>query len=131
MTTETTLPRPTGFLDSFRVLGDGLLAMTRDRLTVFVLELQEEKFRLIQTMIWIGAAMFTGFMAVAFGSILLVFACAPGVRVAMLGALTAFYLVALVAILIVLRRSLARCAKPFAATLQAFGDDCACIRSAN
>ena len=57
-------PVPAGFLASFRALGDVMLATVSDRLELFSVELQEEKFRLIQIFIWISAAIFTGMMAI-------------------------------------------------------------------
>ena len=53
-------PAPTGLMGAFRTLGDGLMASVQDRLELFSLELQEEKFRLIRIFCWISAALFTG-----------------------------------------------------------------------
>jgi len=59
-------PAPTGFVAALRMLADGLLAGVQDRLELFSLDLQEEKFRLIQIFVWISAAIFAGVMAIAF-----------------------------------------------------------------
>jgi uncharacterized membrane protein YqjE len=128
---ETNPRRPSGFLDSFRALGDGLLALAHDRAALFVLELQEEKFRLIQIMIWISAAVFAGFMALTFASLTLVYIYWESARLAVLGGLAAFYTIALGVIVLALRRLLSRQSPPFAASLQAIGGDHECIRSAN
>jgi uncharacterized membrane protein YqjE len=122
---------PTGFLASFRALGDGLAASLQDRLELLSLEMQEEKFRLIQTFIWISAAVFTGIMALAFASLTLVYLCPPGARLAALGGLTLFYAAALAVIIVTFRRYLARQPKPFAATLHELGEDRACIQPAS
>ncbi len=128
---ETEPPGKPGFLDSFRALGDGLLAGAQDRLELLVVEWQEEKFRLVQTFIWISAALFTGMLAVAFASFTLVYLFWDNARLAVLGGLTLLYGGATVAIIIAFRRYLARQPRPFTATLQELGEDRSCIRSRN
>ena len=121
-------PASTGFLASFRALGDSLLATMQDRLELLSVELQEEKFRLVQTFIWISAAVFTGVMAITFASLTLVYLFWESARLAVLGGLTIFYAGALLAIIIAFRRYLARQPSPFTATLQEIGEDRACIQ---
>jgi uncharacterized membrane protein YqjE len=128
---ETAPPAPAGFLSSFRTLGDGLLATVQDRLDLLSVELQEEKFRLIQTFIWISAAVFTGMMALAFASLTLVYFFWASARLAVLGGLTVFYAGALVAIIVAFRRYIARQPSPFTATRQEIGEDRSCIRNGN
>jgi uncharacterized membrane protein YqjE len=125
---ETATPSREGLLGSFRTLGDSLLALLQDRLALFSVELQEEKFRLIQIFIWISTAVFTGVMAVTFASLTLVYLFWESARLAALGGLTLLYAGALVAIVVAFRRYLARQPKPFAATLQEITEDRACIR---
>ncbi len=126
---EPTTPRPAGYLSSLRSLGDGLLASVQDRFELFTVELQEEKFRLIQLFIWISAAIFTGMMVIAFASLTLVYLFWESARLAVLGGLTVLYTAAFVAIIVALRRYLARQPKPFAGTLQELGEDRECIRT--
>jgi len=128
---ETSTPAPAGFLTSLRALGDGLLATVQDRLELFTVELQEEKFRLIQTMLWISAAVFSGMMAITFASLTLVFLFWQSARLAVLGCLALLYTGALVAIVVAFRRYLARQPRPFAATLEEIKEDRACIRTGN
>jgi uncharacterized membrane protein YqjE len=128
---EPTTPRPAGYLSSLRSLGDGLMASVQDRFELFTVELQEEKFRLIQLFIWISAAIFTGMMVIAFASLTLVYLFWESARLAVLGGLTVLYTAAFVAIIVALRRYLARQPKPFAGTLQELGEDRACIRPEN
>ncbi|MBL9200174.1 MAG: phage holin family protein [Opitutaceae bacterium] len=125
---EPGTPRSDGFLGSFRTLGDSLLASLQDRLALFSVELQEEKFRLIQIFIWISAAVFTGVMAITFASLTLVYLFWESARLAALGGLTLLYSGALIAIIVAFRRYLARQPKPFAATLQEITEDRSCIR---
>jgi uncharacterized membrane protein YqjE len=103
----------------------------QDRLELFTVELQEEKFRLIQTFIWISAAVFTGMMAITFASLTLVYLFWESARLAVLGGLTVLYTGALVVIIISFRRYRARQPSPFAATLHEIGEDRACIRTEN
>ncbi len=126
---ETPPPASPGFLGSFRALGDGLLATVEGRVELFSVELQEEKFRLIQAMLWISAVVFAGMMAAMFASLTLVYLFWDSARLAVLGGLAAFYAAALVAIILAFRRHLARQPKPFAATLDELGADRSCIRN--
>ena len=126
---ENGTPPPLGFLGSLRTLGDGLLGTVQDRLELFSVELQEEKFRLIQIFVWITAAIFTGVMAITFASLTLVYLFWESARLAVLGVLTVAYAGALVAIVIAFRRFLARQPSPFSATRQEIGKDRACIRN--
>ncbi len=126
---EPTPPSSAGFMGSLRALGDGLIASLHDRLELFSVELQEEKFRLIQIFIWISAAIFTGMMAITFASITLVYLFWESARIAVLTGLTLLYAGALVAIIVAFRRHLARQPRPFAATLQEINTDRSCIRT--
>ncbi|MBA4136207.1 MAG: hypothetical protein C0518_02685 [Opitutus sp.] len=123
------LPTPPGLFASFRALGDTLLAAVQDRLELFSVEMQEEKFRLIQIFLWISAAAFTAMMTVTFASLTVVYFFWASARLTVLGGLTVLYTSALVAIVIAFRRYLAAQPKPFAATLQELREDRACIRT--
>lgn len=118
-----------GFAASLRALGDGLFASAQQRLELFSFELKEEKFRVIQTFIWISAAVFTGMMAFAFASLTLVYLFWESARLAVLGGLTITYAGCLAAIIAGFRSFLARQPTPFAATLHEIGEDRACIRT--
>src|SRR5688572_4841261 len=97
-----------GFMGTLRVLGDSLMTTVHDRLELFSLELQEEKFRLIRTFCWISAALFTAMMTVMLASLTLVYLFWESARLAVLGGLTLLYAAALVAIILAFRRYLAR-----------------------
>ena len=126
---ETAAPGSTGFLSSLRSLADGLLASAQDRLELVSIELQEEKFRLIQMFVWVSAVVFSGMMAIVFASLSVVYLFWESARLAVLGGLTVLYAGALVVIIIAFRRYLARQPSPFAATLHEIGEDRACIRT--
>jgi uncharacterized membrane protein YqjE len=122
-------PVSPGFIAALGKLGDGLLAGIKTRVELFSVELQEEKFRLIQTFIWISAAVFTGVMAVTFASLTVVYLFWESARLAVLVGLTLAYTAALLALVIAFRRFIARQPKPFAATLAELETDRACIRN--
>ena len=126
---EPSTPPPAGYLSSLRSLGDGLLASLQDRLKLFTIELQEEKFRLVQTFIWISAAVFAGAMAVTFASLVLVYIFWESARLPVLVGLALLYIASFVVIVSAFRRYLARQPEPFAATLHEIGKDRACIRT--
>lgn len=118
-----------GYLDSLRALGDGCIASVQDRVELLVIELQEEKCRLLQAYIWISAAVFMGAMACTFASLTLVYLYWDSARLAVLSGLTAFYILALVLIIINVRSILARQPKPLAATQAELAEDRQCFRS--
>jgi uncharacterized membrane protein YqjE len=122
-------PAPTGLLDTLRALGDSLLGSLHDRLELISVEVQEEKHRLIRTFIWISAAIFAGMMAAAFASLTLVVYFWDTNRVTALGGLALLYAGAGGAVILALRRHLARQPGPFAATLAELREDRACIQA--
>ena len=128
---ESELPAPPGILGSLRTLADGLLASAQDRLGLISIELQEEKFRLIQIIFWISSVFFAGVMAITFASLTVVYLFWESARLAVLGALALAYTGALIALIVAFRRYLARQPRLLAATLHEIGEDWACIRGRN
>ena len=122
-------PGPPGLLESLRMLGDGLLASVQDRVALLGIELQEEKLRLIQLLVWFSAAMVTGVMVLVLGSLTLVVIFWDSARVAVLVGLTVVYVVLLTVIVVRLRRLLTSHPLPFAASLTELEADRQCIRS--
>lgn len=110
---------------------DGLFSGVQDRLELFSLELQEEKFRLIQIFVWISAAIFAGVMTITFASLTLVYLFWENARLTVLTSLTVGYAAIFVAIVVAFRRYLARQPRPFSASLQEIKSDRACIRTEN
>jgi len=124
-------PAPAGYLASLRSLGDGLLATVQERAQLFSIELQEEKFRLVQMFIWFSAVFFTAMMAITFASLTLVFLFWDAARLAVLGGLAAFYTLTLLVLILAFRRYLARQPAPFTGTRLEIEEDRACIRNGN
>src|SRR6202167_2797107 len=101
-------PDSPGILGSLRTLGHGFLSTLEDRIGLVSIELQEEKFRLIQTLFWISAIVFSAAMAITFASLTLVYVFWESARLAVLGGLALLYIAALVTIIVAFRRYLAR-----------------------
>lgn len=124
-------PAATSLMDRLISLSDGFIALLQDRLALVSTELQEEKFRLIQSFLWISAVVCTGLLAITFASLTLVVWFWDTARLAVLGGLTVFYTLALIALVLAFRRFLARQPRPFAASLEEIGHDRACIPTAS
>lgn len=117
--------------NQIRALGDRVLATVQGRLELISIELQEEKFRLIQTFIWISTAVFVTMMAITFASITIVYAFDESLRLIVLGGLTTLYVIAAIVTVICFRRYLARQPRPFDDTLDEIEKDRACILDEN
>ena len=117
-----------GVVRCLRVFGDTLLADAKDRVALFAVEFEEEKLRLIQTLIWISAAVFTGVMALTLATLTLVYIFWDGARITVLLGMTGCYAVSFVLTVVWLRRMMARQPGPFAATIAEIEEDRQCIR---
>lgn len=126
---ETPPPDTPGLLRSLRTFADGLLGSLYDRIELLSLELQEEKYRLVQVFIWISVMVFLAILATVFASLVLVVIFWDTARVAVIAALAGAYLLALVAAAVGFRRYLSRQPKPFAATLGELKKDRECFRA--
>lgn len=122
---------PPGLVDSLRALVDGLLASVQDRVALFGVELEEEKLRLIQTLIWIAALIVTGVVAVAMASATLVYLFWDTARTTIMVGLCAVHVALFVGVLIAFRRMLARQPRPLAASLEEIEEDRRCVRTGN
>ena len=120
-----------GIFASLRRLADSLIGAIKDHVDLVAVELQEEKLRLIQTFIWISAAMISGLLAIAFFSLTIVYLCPERARAAVLAGLTLLYLTAWVLIVLNLRRRLERQPNPFATTVREIARDRECLEPDN
>jgi uncharacterized membrane protein YqjE len=128
---DPSLPPEVGMTGLMRNLLDHLVGGMQSRVELISIELQEEKYKLIQTFVWISAIVFTGLMAVAFGSITIIYYFWETERLLALGGLTALYAISFTAIVIAFRAYLVRQPLPFASTLEAFEKDRECIQEKN
>jgi uncharacterized membrane protein YqjE len=121
-------PASPGFIDSLAGLGDNLLGTLQERIELISVELQEEKYRLVQLIIWISATVFAATMTLTFLTLTVVYLFWDTARLAVLGGFTGLYGVALVLVVIALRRVFTHQPKPFEATIESITEDRACIR---
>jgi uncharacterized membrane protein YqjE len=127
-----TEPCPTtGLIESLRNFAESCLAAGQARVELVAVELHEEKLRLMQSFIWICAAVFAAGLTLVFGSLTVVYLCGEEGRLAALGGLTLIYAAVLVALTFTFRRFLARQPLPFAATREELSKDRACIHNEN
>ena len=126
---DSTIPPSSGFMGSLRLLGDGLFESIQDRIRLLAIELQEEKFRLIQTFVWISAVIFTGILTAIFASVTLAYYFWQAGPLAVLGGLTLFYTLGLGVAIIRLRHHISSHPKSFAGTLEELEADRVCIRN--
>ena len=116
-------------MDRLTRIGEGFLAVIQDRISLASTERQEEKFRLIQSCLWIGAGLSVGLLAIIFASLTIVVWFWDSARLEALLGLTGFYTAALIAVALAFRSYLARQPPPFAATLEELGQDRSCIQA--
>lgn len=128
---EPRLPDTPGLLGSLRGLADGLLGSAHDRLELLTIELHEEKYRLIQSLIWIAAIVFLAGLALVFVSFALVVLLWETARMTAVASLAIAYVIGLVAAIIGFKNYLKRQPKPFAGTLAELKNDRECIRDGN
>lgn len=122
-------PASAGLFEAFRRLGETLIGTLHDRIELLSIELEEEKRRLIRLFVAVGAALFAGLMAVTFAGITLVYFVPEPARPWALLGLTLAYAGAAVALVVAVRRALARQPRPFAGTLRELKEDRACLRT--
>lgn len=118
-------------LGSLRSFFDSVVGSAHDRIELLSVEIQEEKHRIIQLLIWVGAIMFLSFLVVVFASLVLVAIFWDTARVAVVSGLAGAYLISLIAVVVAFRRFMSRQPKPFAGTLAELQEDRACLRTSN
>jgi uncharacterized membrane protein YqjE len=123
-------PSSPGFTDSLADLGDNLIGTLQERIELVSVELQEEKYRLTQLIIWMSAAVFAGVMTLSFATLTIVYLFWESARLGVLAGFTMFYGAALAWVIVLLRRSFAQ-PKPFEATIKTLKEDRECIRKPN
>src|SRR5438093_10732843 len=94
-----------GLFASARRLLDTGLATVQERLELFSVELKEERFRLIELLLWTAAAIFFGVMALTLVTVAVVFFFWESARGYVLGAFCLIYLSAAVCSIVKLRNN--------------------------
>ena len=121
-------PASPGFISSLAGLADNLLKTLQERIELISIELQEEKYRLVQLIIWISATVFAGGMTLTFATITIVYLFWDTARIAVLAGFTGLYGVALFFVVRALRRVFTHQPKPFEGTIESLTEDRECIR---
>lgn len=124
-------PPASGIVHTLRQLGASLATAVQDRFDLAALEIHEEKLRLIQIVIWINIAIFTGMLAVTFLSLTLVVLFWETARQAIIVALALVYTGVCAAVVLKLRRMLVGQPRPFSASREEIARDNACIQRDN
>jgi len=117
MSQEAGAPRPPGLVDSLSRLGRSALGLLRTRLEILGTEIEEERIRFAGLALAVAAIAFCLQMAVLLFVLFLVVLLWETHRLASLGAFAAFFLVAGVVGVFLLKRHLARRPKLFASSL--------------
>lgn len=124
-------PTPTtsgGWLESLRRIGASSAALLRSRFELFTVELQEEKLRLLNLLIWFGLAAAIGVGGVFVAVIALAFWLWTTAGYAGLIGLVAGALAVAGGIIWSIRRKLQTGPTPFAQTVAEFRKDGECLR---
>lgn len=112
-----------GFLDSVRQLGENLVSTVHDRLELFSLELQEEKFRIIRILVLANGAIFSLFLALIFLSLTITYLFWDAARIWVLVGFTFFYTVLFGGIVLALKKVASRLSAPFEDTRREIAHD--------
>jgi uncharacterized membrane protein YqjE len=118
-----------GWLDPLRRIGESLLGLIRSRFELFAVELQEEKLRLLNLLVWLGIAVTLGAagLLVGVGALAIWLWNTTGYPGLIALALAALAVAA--GVLSSLRRRIRTGPPPFAATVAEFRKDSECLRN--
>jgi len=123
MSQEAGAPRPSGLVDSLSRLGRSALALLRTRLAILGTEIEEERIRFVGLALAVAGIAFCLQMAVLLFVVFMAVLLWESHRLVTLGAFAAFFLVAGVVGILVLKRRLARRPKMFASSLGELAKD--------
>jgi uncharacterized membrane protein YqjE len=121
--------QPSGILASLRRVVDTLLSSVHNRIELFAVELQEEKFWLIATLVWAAASVFFCGLAIIFVVGTAVYLASEAVRPWLLGGFSVVFVVLAVNSIARFRRSLREKTAPLAETVRELKKDIEWIRS--
>jgi uncharacterized membrane protein YqjE len=120
---------PPGLVGSVRRVFDALLSTLKNRVELFGVELQEEKTRLIATLLWAAATIFFGLLAIIFITASVIFLCPEKARPYVLAGFTLVYVLLFFYAAICLRKELKGRSRPFSDSVSELKKDIAWIRS--
>ena len=122
-------PSAGGVFESLRKICLNGLALVRNRVELFSVELHLEQARLIKLLVLAATAVLLANMAVLMGTALIIFLAGEKARVPVLVGLFLFYALAAAAAFFVLRRHLRSTTPPFNETLSEMKKDCEWLSS--
>ena len=118
-----TEPPPGGVLDSFRRLCDSGLAQVQTRVELFSVEFQEEKARLLKTLVLAAGIFFLAGVAVIMVTLTVVWLAGETARLPLLIAFSVLYVGGAVAGFLALRKMLRTAPTPFQDTISELKKD--------
>lgn len=118
-----------GWLHSLRRTGDSLLGLAQSRFELFAVELQEEKLRALDIIVWLVVALALGVAGLLVGLCALAIYLWDIAGYFGLGGLALVSLAAGAGVLWSIRRRIRNGAVPFAETIGEFRKDSECLRN--
>ncbi len=119
-------PTPGSRMASLRRLAETLLAIVQNRLELAAVELGEEKYRVLDALMWAGVFVFLAVMTMLLATLMVVFIFREYALLALAG-LGFCYFVATVAVFFILRRRLREWPIPFVHTVAEIKKDRECL----
>jgi len=116
-------PPPGGVLDSFRRLCDSGLAQLQNRIELFSVELQEEKARLLRTVVLAAGVFFLAGVAVVMVTLTIIWLAGESARMPLLILFSVLYLAGAVAGFLALRKLILSTPPPFQDTISELKKD--------
>lgn len=114
-----------GIFNSIRRLFESVLAIFQNRFELFAVELQEEKYRLVELLILVGAALFLGAIGIALLIAVVIFLFPESWRLGVAATLGALCLIGVAVIAFRLRKRLRQ--PPFEASMDQLRKDWQCL----
>jgi uncharacterized membrane protein YqjE len=125
---KTPSTNPGEWLVLLRRISESVSALLRNRFELFTVELQEEKLRLLDLLIWLGVAAAIGAAGIFVATIALAFWLWEAAGYAGLTALAVAALAVASGLVWMMRRRLQSGPTPFAHTMAEFTKDSECLR---
>ena len=126
METETPIP---GIATMGRRMLGTLLSALQTRGELLLVELEEEKTRVVELLIWAMAAGFLGMMFLGLFTVLIILLFPPGARIFAVAGFCLLYFAGALVAFMNLRSHLKNGPAPFAETLNEIKKDSACLES--
>jgi len=116
-------PKSPGIIDSVKRVGETALALLHNRLQLFSVELQEEKYRVLQGLLWLSTGVILIFLGLAMGVATVAVLVHGQWGVVGLAGLTALLVIIGAIVLAVMWNRLKSSGTPFSGTLQELRKD--------